>query len=125
MKTNSFAQLLNLTALASSLILPISTSAAAKVATPAESLTVLPGFKVELIKSSDAALEGSWVSMTVDDKGRLIISPQGKEPILRLTLDGKGHIAKQETIKLPVTSAMGLLYHKGTLYVNGVGKEGY
>ncbi|HUR45291.1 MAG TPA: c-type cytochrome [Candidatus Saccharimonadales bacterium] len=125
MKTYSFVQLIKLTALASCLVLPISAGAAAKVATPAESLTVLPGFKVELIKSSDAAVEGSWVSMTVDNKGRLIIAPQGKEPILRLTLDGTGHIAKQETIKLPITSAMGLLYHKGSLYVNGVGKEGY
>ena len=86
---------------------------------------MLPGFKVQLIKSSDAAVEGSWVSMTVDNKGRLIIAPQGKEPSSRLTLDASGQIAKKETIGLPVTSAMGLLYHEGSLYVNGVGKEGY
>src|SRR4051812_40375955 len=125
MKTNSFAVLRNLIPIAAALALPHFALAAAKVATPAENLTVLPGFKVELIKSSDAAVEGSWVSMTVDNKGRLIIAPQGKEPIMRLTLDGSGHIARKETIDLPITSAMGLLYHKGNLYVNGVGKEGY
>src|SRR3954468_11689583 len=125
MKTNPFAVLRNLIPIAAALALPHFALAAAKVATTAENLTVLPGFKVELIKSSDAAVEGSWVSMTVDNKGRLVISPQGKEPILRLTLDASGHIAKKETIDLPITSAMGLLYHNGNLYVNGVGKEGY
>lgn len=102
-----------------------SPAASAKPATPAESLKALPGFKVELLKSSDAPVEGSWVSMAVDTKGRLIISPQGKEPMMRLTLDAAGQIAKKETIDLPVSGAMGLLFHNGNLYVNGQGKEGY
>lgn len=94
------------------------------VATPAESLKVAPGFRVELIRSSQPG-EGSWVSMTIDSKGRLIISPQGDEPMLRLTLDSAGQIAKLETIDLPVRAAMGLLYAFDSLYVNGQGKEGY
>lgn len=93
-------------------------------ATPAESLTVAPGFKVELVRSSEAG-EGSWVSMTVDDRGRLIVSPQDGEPMLRLTLDGAGQLAKMETIDLPVRSAMGLLHLDGALYVNGSGPQGY
>src|SRR5262245_26550384 len=40
----------------------------------AESLKVADGFKVELLRSARTN-EGSWVSMTVDPKGRLIISP--------------------------------------------------
>ena len=96
----------------------------AAVATPAESLSVLPGFKVELVRSSQPG-EGSWVSMTMDSKGRLIVSPQGQEPMLRLTLDANGQIAKMETIDLPVRGAMGLLYAFDSLYVNGQGKEGY
>ncbi|HEU0039027.1 MAG TPA: hypothetical protein VFR76_07115, partial [Verrucomicrobiae bacterium] len=93
-------------------------------ATPAEQLTVLPGFKVELLHSAQPG-EGSWVSMTTDAKGRLIISPQGTEPMLRITLDASGHIAKQEKIDLPVNGAMGLLCLNDSLYVNGKGEKGY
>jgi putative heme-binding domain-containing protein len=63
--------------------------------------------------------------MTVDSKGRLIVSPQDKEPMLRFTIGQDGTIAKMETIDLPVRSAMGLLYAFDSLYVNGMGPEGY
>jgi putative heme-binding domain-containing protein len=126
MKKIMFPVLAKTALLAATLLASLpSYGAAPKTATPAESLTVAPGFKVELLKSSDAPVEGSWVAMTVDDKGRLIISPQGKEPMMRITLDSAGQIAKKETIDLPVSGAMGLLFHKGSLYVNGQGKEGY
>lgn len=93
-------------------------------ATPAEKLTTLPGFKVELLHSSQPG-EGSWVSMTVDPKGRLIISPQeGTKNLLRITLDDNGHMKKMETIDQPVGSAMGLLYAFHSLYVNGAGPKG-
>ncbi len=95
-----------------------------RFATPAESLSVLPGFKVELLRSAEPG-EGSWVAMTVDPKGRLIVSPQGREPMLRITLDAKGQIANIEPIQVPVTGAMGLLHAFGALYVNGAGPEGY
>jgi len=93
-------------------------------ALPAESLKVADGFKVELLRSAQPG-EGSWVSMTVDPKGRLIISPQGKEPMFRVTLDKDGKIAKMENIDLPVSGAMGLLYAFDSLYVNGQGPDGY
>jgi putative heme-binding domain-containing protein len=93
-------------------------------ATPAESLKVAEGFKVELLRSSQPG-EGSWVSMTVDPKGRLIVSPQDKEPMLRFTLGPDGKIARMETISLPVNGAMGLLYAFDSLYVNGSGPDGY
>lgn len=89
-----------------------------------ESITVAKGFKIELLRSAQAG-EGSWVAMTTDPKGRLIVAPQGKEPMLRFTLDGRGQIAKQETIDLPVTGAMGLLHAFDSLYVNGQGPDGY
>ncbi len=93
-------------------------------ATPAESLKVADGFKVELLRSSQPG-EGSWVAMTTDPKGRLIVSPQDKEPMLRFTIGKDGKIAKMETIELPVRSAMGLLYAFDSLYVNGMGPDGY
>jgi putative heme-binding domain-containing protein len=94
------------------------------VATRAESLTVLPGFKAELIRSAEPG-EGSWVSMTIDDKGRLIISPQeGTGNMLRVTLTPGGQVKNIERIDQPVGSAMGLLYAFDSLYVNGKGPDG-
>ena len=98
---------------------------AGKAATAAESLTVADGFKVELLRSSQPG-EGSWVSMTIDPQGRLLISPQGKEPMLRVTLDAQGQIASLDTNAVPhISGAMGLLYAFGSLYVNGQGPQGY
>jgi len=48
-------------------------------ATAAEDVTVLPGYKIELLHSAQAN-EGSWICMTIDPKGRLIISPQRDDP---------------------------------------------
>jgi len=94
------------------------------MATPAESLAVLPGFKVELLRSAQTG-EGSWVSMAVDPKGRLFISPQdGTGNILRVTLTKDGKVEKVEKVALPVGSAMGLLYAFDSLYVNGRGPDG-
>jgi len=43
-----------------------------------------------------------------DDKGRLIISGQNKQPILRVTVkDGK--VEQIEKLDLPISEAMGLL----------------
>ena len=57
-------------------------------ATSAKSIKVMPGFQVELLHSADST-EGSWISMTEDNKGRLIISPQSDgDQLLRVTLAG-------------------------------------
>ena len=103
---------------------PVHGAPGAGEATPAESLKVPEGFKVELLRSSQPG-EGSWVSLTVDPKGRLIVSPQDKEPMLRITLGEDGKIAKMEKIELPITGAMGLRYAFDSLYVNGNGPDGY
>jgi putative heme-binding domain-containing protein len=95
-------------------------------ATAAETLKVLPGFKVELLKSAGAR-EGSWVSMAIDAKGRLYVSPQGKAPdgdLLRLTLDAAGQVAKTDWINLKVGAAMGMLWAFDSLYVSGEGPDG-
>ncbi|HTL57660.1 MAG TPA: hypothetical protein VL361_18380 [Candidatus Limnocylindrales bacterium] len=94
------------------------------VATSAESLTLLPGFKAELLRSAQKG-EGSWICMTIDSKGRLIISPQDdKDPLLRFTLSRRGQVRKIEKIAAPVHQAMGLLYTHDSLYVNGHGPQG-
>ena len=59
---------------------------AAVTENPAEVLSTLPGFKVELVRKADAATEGSWISIAKDPKGRLVLGAEPKEPISRLTL---------------------------------------
>jgi putative heme-binding domain-containing protein len=95
----------------------------APVATSAESMKVEPGFKVQLLHSATPT-EGSWIDMTIDSKGRLIISPQGDGPLLRLTLSG-GRLSKIEPLDAPAGSAMGLLYADGCLFLDGRGPQGW
>jgi len=93
-------------------------------ATSAENLTVLAGFKVQLLHSA-LVNEGSWICMTVDPKGRLIISPQkDDQPLLRVALDRAGEVVNIETIPAPVHQAMGLCGAHDSLYVNGHGPNG-
>ncbi|MGC3959676.1 MAG: c-type cytochrome [Verrucomicrobiota bacterium] len=93
-------------------------------ATAAETLSVPPGFKVELLRSAGPE-EGSWISMAIDSKGRLIISPQeDKYPLLRVSLDRKGQISHIDPIPAPVRQAMGMCYAFDSLYVNGHGPGG-
>jgi putative heme-binding domain-containing protein len=96
---------------------------AARVATPVSEIAVAPGFKVELVRSADPT-EGSWIAMCKDNKGRLIISPQDRQPMLRVTLSSAGAIEKIEKIDLKIGTAMGLLYAFDSLYVSGIGPDG-
>ena len=93
-------------------------------ATSAADLTLLPGFKVELLHSA-LPLEGSWISMAVDAKGRLIVSPQQDDlPLLRITLTSAGQVAKIEPLPAPLHQAMGMCYAHDSLYVSGHGPSG-
>ena len=104
-------------------VLPLLDGRAA-TATLAETFSVLPGFKVELLRSASGT-EGSWICMTTDNQGRLIVSPQDdKQPLLRITLKGDGQVASVEPIAAPVHQAMGLLYAFDSLYVSGHGPNG-
>lgn len=116
-------------------VLAFAQAAPPPASTPAEELTVAPGFKAELLKSASKE-EGSWISMAIDGKGRLYISPQGKPPeagmkkedawggLWRVTLDAQGHIAQWEKVPVPVGDAMGMLWAFDSLYVSGDGPEG-
>ena len=91
-------------------------------ATPPEEIHVLPGFEVQLLHSASAG-EGSWIAMTVDPQGRLIIAPQGEGKLLRLTVTG-GRLRKRERLDLPCTDAMGLLYAANSLFLDCNGPAG-
>ncbi len=93
--------------------------------TPARSLVVqpgdiqtLPGFKVELLHVVSKLEEGSWVSMTVDPRGRIIACDQ-YGGLFRLTPPaiGSGTEAMVEQLRNHVGGAHGLLYAFNSLYV--------
>jgi putative heme-binding domain-containing protein len=89
-----------------------------------DALYVPAGFEIELVHSADPKTEGSWICMAKDHKGRLIISGQHGQPILRVTLQD-GRAASIEKLKLPISGAMGMLYAFDSLYVNGIGPKGF
>ena len=94
-------------------------------ATPAENITTLPGFKVERLYSVPKETENSWVAMTSDPKGRLIVSGENG-PMFRVTVGKAEADTKVEPIDVPLGHAQGLLWVKDALYVtvNGGGIEG-
>jgi len=88
------------------------------VGTPASNLKIARDFKADLLYTVPKDQEGSWVSMCVDPKGRLIVSDQyGK--LYRLTLPPVDSTAAPqiENIDLKIGCAQGLLYAFDSLYV--------
>src|SRR5471030_1137631 len=67
----------------------------AGTATDPATITVPPGFKIELLRSAQPD-EDSWVSMAFDPQGRLTVACE-KKGLLRLTL-GAGGVEKVERI---------------------------
>ena len=99
----------------------LSAAAPASAPTSPTALYAPPGFKVELLQAGEPS-EGSWVAMTKDDRGRLIISPQHREAnseggLLRITLGPDGQVAKREFIAKPLYDAQGLMFAEGSIYV--------
>ena len=88
------------------------------IATAAADITVPPGFKAELLYTVPKEVEGSWVSMTVDDKGRLLCGDQ-YGTIYRVTPPaiGSSDKATVEKLDLGIGGAHGLLYAFNSLYV--------
>lgn len=84
------------------------------------------GFEVEKIYDVPKDAQGSWVSMAVDDKGRLYCADQGKQGIFRITLKN-GQPTKVERIPAAISSAHGMLWAMDGLYVvvNGGGIGGH
>ena len=85
---------------------------------PVADLRLPKGFRAELLYSVPSDKQGSWVSLTVDPRGRLITSDQyGK--LYRVTppaIGSKDEI-EIERIELEIGMAQGLLYAFDSLYV--------
>jgi len=85
-------------------------------ATPPDAIRVAPGFRVELLYSVPKSRQGSWVAMTPDPKGRLIVSDQYGS-LYRVTPGRDEAATKVEKLKVPIGQAQGLLYAYDSLYV--------
>ena len=85
-----------------------------------EDLKLAKGFKSELLYNVPKGSQGSWVAVCVDDKGRIIASDQGNKGLFRI--DPREEI-KVEKLNINISSAQGLLYAHGALWVNINGKN--
>lgn len=88
--------------------------------------TVLPGFQVEHLFTVPKDELGSWVSITFDDKGRLIASDQGDKGLCRITPPpiGSSDPTQVERLDVKISSAQGMLYAFDSLYVSANGYPG-
>jgi len=79
-------------------------------------IKVAKGFKADLLYTVPKGQQGSWVAICADDKGRLIASDQGNKGLYRI--DVSGDEPKVEKLNINISSAQGLLYAHGALWVN-------
>jgi putative heme-binding domain-containing protein len=94
--------------------------------TPVYVFNVLPGFQVEHLFTVPRDQLGSWVSITCDPKGRLIVSDQEKKGLCRVTPPpiGSKEATKVEHLDVKITAAQGLLFAFDSLYVSVNGGPG-
>ncbi|MGH7944484.1 MAG: heme-binding protein [Opitutaceae bacterium] len=88
-------------------------------ATPVSRFKVPAGFKVELIYSVPGGLQGSWVNLCVDPKGRIIASDQ-YGGLYRFPAPPPGQPldpAKVEKVPVEIRAVNGMLWAFGALYV--------
>ncbi len=92
--------------------------------TPRDLFNLLPGFQVERLFTVPKETLGSWVNITTDHKGRLIVSDQGDKGLCRITPSpiGSKEPTKVELLNVKIgdrqiSGAQGLLYAFDSLYV--------
>ena len=78
-------------------------------------LNLLPGFKADLVYTVPKSSQGSWVSLALDDKQRLIAGDQNGG-LFRVTIDAAGEAAV-EPLRVKTGNAQGLLFHNNALYL--------
>ena len=94
-------------------------------ATPVELIKAKKDFKVELLYSVPRDKQGSWVSLCVDPKGRLIASDQYGR-LYRITppaIGRKPEQTKVEQLAVDLGEAQGLVWAFDSLYVVVNGQE--
>ncbi|EMI21024.1 heme-binding protein [Rhodopirellula maiorica SM1] len=95
------------------------TVAVANTATPIDRITAAEGFKVELLYSVPAEIQGSWVNLCTDNKGRLLVSDQFGG-LYRITPPPAGQEIKPSDVeKVPaeIRAVNGMVWAFDALYV--------
>ena len=97
-----------------------------KSSVPRDVFQLLPGFQVELLYTVPKGEQGSWVSITFDNKGRLIASDQGGKGLFRITPPaiGSDEETKVEDLDVAITASQGMLWAFDSLYVSVNGGPG-
>ena len=97
---------------------------AASSGEPRDLFNVLPGFQVERLFTVPKEKLGSWVNITSDPKGRLIVSDQGNLGFCRVTPPAIGSTGETKVEHLDIkidgkqmSGAQGLLWAFDSLYV--------
>ncbi len=87
---------------------------------------VRPGFQVELLFTVPKETHGSWVSLATDPKGRILACDQGDKGLSRITPPaiGSGEPTRVEKLDTEITSAQGMIWAYGALYVSVNGGPG-
>lgn len=83
---------------------------------PSTHVRVPPGFEVELLRWAQDG-EDSWISMTFDDRGRIILGLDS-QGIGRLTFDDEQQIQSFERIENSFKHCRGVLFAHNSLYVS-------
>ncbi|MCA9225747.1 MAG: c-type cytochrome [Planctomycetales bacterium] len=98
-------------------------------AAPATSIRIQAGFQVRLLRSARAG-EGSWISMTFDDRGRIIVG-RDDAGVARLTLPAAEDEATSATeityerLDSTLRHCRGVLYAHDSLYVCATDSKGF
>ena len=90
---------------------------------PSTNVRVPPGFEVNLIRAAGPD-EDSWISMTFDDRGRLIVGLDSRG-VARMTLDDTGGVTRFERIDDSFKHCRGVLYAHDSLYVSATNSQGF
>lgn len=93
---------------------------------PRDTFLTQPGFQVQRLFTVPRDDLGSWVALTVDPQGRLIASDQEGKGLYRITVPPLGSDGETivEKLDLPISSAQGLLFAFGNLYLSINGGPG-
>jgi len=92
-------------------------------ATPVDSISVPAGFRAQLLRSAEKG-EGSWISMTFDNRGRIVLG-RDKRGVVRLSLnDERDSIDHVEVIDNKLQHCRGILWAHDSLYVCATNASG-
>ena len=118
---NCYAQLLIVMAIVLQGIATV--RAAEQQATPPESIRAQAGFRVELLRSSQQD-EGSWISMTFDNAGRIIIGLDDRG-LARLQLNEQNDAATFHPLENTesLKHVRGVLFAHDSLYVSATNSQ--